>query len=326
MDFDYSKTRKEVETVPLNELLDGLEIDVSRVGQGKLDNALKMLVKLDEALQRIESMAQKKLPVKAESAQFDYLVSELEKNASKALHDLGGAKQLDELRRQRPGETDNRWWHLDEIYTDRRRKIFRRILFGIGGIGLLFVVLIIVYNAFLKPDPAVSGKYTHQMNALQMLTQGDYTKAIDEINLALGFSPSDPELLVLRGVTQTKLGHTDQANQDFNAAESKLGNRISFLLFRSQSWISVGDYQKSIADSQEIINEDPSSAEGYYYLGRANELLQNYTAAINAYETASQLANTQGKVELDATIRISLAILMQSTQGDLLSTQPLPTP
>ena len=324
MGFDYSKTRLEVQKILLDDLLNQLEVDISRIGQGKLDNARNLLVKMDEAQQRIEAMVQKGIQVKAESAQFDYLVYDLEKNAKKALSDLGGSKQLDILRKQRPFGQDSRWWHLDEIVANQRKRTFTKLVIGIISSGLLIVLLTIVYNAFLKPDPAASGKYTHQMNAEQWLAQGDYDKALEEINLALGFAPSDPDLVIMRGVTQTKLGNIELATIDFNTAEKTLGNRLDFALLRSQSWFAVGDYQNSIADSQEIIEEDPTSAEGYYYYGRANELLKNYQAAINAYETASKLAQSQEKAELDATIRISLAMLMQSFPGGLPTLQQTP--
>ena len=193
-------------------------------------------------------------------------------------------------------------------------------------VGLFFVLFVFIYDTFLKPDPAVTGKYIHQMNAEQLLTQGEYAKALDEINLALKYAPSDASLLVMRGVTETKLGNLEQANRDFTTAESSAENHINYLLFRSQFWLAVGDYQNSIADSQEIIREDPSSVEGYFYFGRANELLQNYDVAINAYETASKLADSQGKAELNATIRISLAMLMQSIPGGQPIIQQTPTP
>ncbi len=326
MGFDYSKTRQGAQSISLNDLLDQLEVDLSRVGQGRFENAQNLLVKMDEAQQRIETMALKELQVKAEAAQFDYLVTSLEKNAGKLLNDLGGAKQLDSLRKQKPTGINSRWWYLDEIIARQRKKSISKIFISLGIAGLLLVILIVGYDNFLKPDPAVTGKYTHQMNAEQFLSSGDYTKALDEINLALGFYPTDPGLLVMRGVIQTRLGNNELASADFNSAETTLGNHVDFLLLRTQSWLSAGDLQNSLADAQEIIREDPTSAEGYFYLGRVNEVLRNYSEAINAYETASKLADSQGKSELNATIRISLAMLMQSAQGGLQDTPQPQTP
>jgi tetratricopeptide (TPR) repeat protein len=326
MGFDYYKTRREVKTISLNDLLDQLEVDVSRVGQGKMENAQNLLVKMDEAQQRIADMVQKELQVKAESAQFDYLVSELEKNARKLLNDLGGTKQLESLRKKRPSGQDFDWWHVDAIYARQQKKNLSRILISAGSGGLLLVLFIVVYNVFLKPDPAVSQKYAHQMNAEQSLAEGDYAKALSEINLALEFGASDADLLVIRGVTQTKLGNQEQATQDFKAAEASLGSHTSFLLLRSQYWLEVNDYQNSLTDSQEVIQEDPASAEGYFFGGRANEMLGNYDAAVKAYETASNLADSQGKIELNASIRIYLAMLMQTIPGMQPTTQQTPNP
>ncbi len=326
MGFDYSKFRNEVRAVPLNELLDQLEIDISHVGQGRLIDTQKMLVKMDEAQQRIDDMRQKGLPVKAEAAQFNYLMVSLEKSAKKVLNDLGGMKQLKLLRQQCPSGQDFQWWHLDKIYVNQWKKSLSKILIGAGVVGLLLVVISVVYDNFLKPDAAVTGKYTHQMNADQYLAQGDLTKALVEINQALDYAPSDADLFVMRGVIQTKLGNIGQANNDFNRAETALGDQVSFLLLRAQSWLTVGDYQSSLADSKKVIREDPASAEGYFYLGRANELLQNYGEAIDAYETASKLAETQGKAELNASIRISLAMLMQTIPQLVPTLEQTPVP
>ena len=326
MGFDYSKLRNEVRAVPLNDLLDQLEVDISHVGQGRLIDTQKLLVKMDEAQQRIEEMGQKGLPVKAEAAQFNYLMVSLEKSAKKVINDLGGMKRLKLLRQQRPSGQDFQWWHLDKIIVNQRKKSLGKILISVGVVGLLLVLIIVVYDNFLKPDPAVTGKYTHQMNAEQYLAQGDLTKALVEINQALDFAPSDADLFVMRGVIQTKLGNLEQANSDFTQAETSLGDQVSFLLLRAQSWLTVGEYQFSLEDSQKVIQEDPASAEGYFYLGRANELLQKYGEAIDAYETASKLADTQGKAELNASIRIALAMLMQTIPQLVPTLEQTPIP
>ncbi len=326
MGFNYSKIRDAVQTVSLNDLLDRLEVDISHIGQRNPENAKKLLVKMDEVQQRLNDMSAKQNPVKAEAAQFEYLVADVEKNAKKLLDDLGGQVQLEGLRNQRPSGQLYLWWRLDEIYANQKKKFLSKILIFTGIAGLLLVVFMILYDTFLKPDPAVSGKYIHQMNAEQYLSQQNYLKAMDEINLALGFAPSDADLLVMRGVIQTKMGKNEQANEDFDIAQSLLGNRIDFLLSRSQSWLAAGEYQFALEDSQVIIREEPTSAEGYLYFAKANELLQNYQTAVAAYETASNLAASQGKTELNASIRISLAMLMQSLPGLQTSTQITPTP
>lgn len=326
MGFDYSKIRDEVQRVSLNDLLDRLEVDISHIGQENMENAQNLLVKMDEAQQRLNAMSSKQIPVKAEAAQFDYLVAEVERNAKNVLDDLGGQDHLRTMRTQRPSGQLYLWWRLDEIYANQKKKRLSRILMVAGTTGLLLALFVILYDAFLKPDPAVSGKYIHQMNAEQYLSQQNYPKAMDEINLALGFAPSDADLLVLRGVIQTQMGDNQQAEKDFDLAQTYFGNQLNFLLSRSQSWLTAGEYRLALEDSQAIIDEEPASAEGYLYFAKANEFLQNYQAAVAAYETASNLAASQGKTELNASIRISLAMLMQSFPGLQTSTQITPTP
>ena len=154
----------------------------------------------------------------------------------------------------------------------------------------------------------------------------DYLSIRKEINLAFNFGPTDAGLFVLRGVIYTMLDDPEQANQDFTSAEKLAGNHSSYLQFRSQYWLEAGDYQKALTDASELIQKDPTSAEGFFYLGRANEFLKNYPVAIDAYEKAANLADSQGKAELTASIRVLLAMLMESVPGSLPGAQTATAP
>jgi len=296
----------------LDDLLDELEVDISRVGQLDASGAERILLEMDQVDERISALHAQDKSAKAQEGQFEYLIASFEKNAKAFLHDIGGQPHLTQLRAQVQPPASRTWWFCDEVYRLQKRKKWRSILMN-GGISLLVLLLLaIAYRTFLAPNPVVAEVYSLQLNAEQYLSQGDYQKALDEVDQALKVSPGDPGMLVLKGAIETKLGQDASAQADFQAAQNKLGNEQTFLLLRAQQWLSVGEPELALADAQKVVQTDSSSAQGYYYLGKAQAALQHYQAAMDAYQTASQLAETQGQTELDATIRISLALLMQS--------------
>ena len=312
MAFDTATFLHQLQSKSLNDLLDQLEIDLSHVGQGNAENAQKILLKMDFAFQAINEMTQKGNQNKAEAAQFEYLANGLEKNAKAFLKDLGGNEKLEQLRQAYSPQKERRWWYPDEVLNRQAKKTVRTISLSIAAVAILVLILAVIYRFFLMPDPRVAATYDHQMNAQQALSQNNLPKALNEVDLALSYSPDDASLMTLRGVIEQKLGMTDISGADFTAAEEKLGNRETFLLTRAQMWQQVGDFNAALMDTQTVLQMDPTSAEGYFYQGHAEESLQDYNDAVNDYNKASELADAQGKVELNGTIRVTLAMLLQS--------------
>jgi tetratricopeptide (TPR) repeat protein len=316
MPFDPTIFVNQIQTKSLNEILDQLEVDLSHLGQGNEDSAYKMLLKMDYAFQTIEENSRKSMPNRAETAQFEYLLKGIQKNSAGFLRDIGGGEKLEQLRKLSAPHKEQGWWFLDDYRRQVQKKMIQSIAISGGVILVVLLVLSLVYRFYLMPDPKVSGLYTHQMNAEQLLGQKDYAKALSETNLALSFSPDDSTLLVMRGVLEQKLGMTEVSGADFAAAEEKAGTHEKFLLTRAQIYIEANDANSAIADAQAAIQVNPNSAEGYFFLGHAFELLQNNQQAIQAYSKASELAEAQGKTELNGTIRVTMALLMQSISYD----------
>jgi tetratricopeptide (TPR) repeat protein len=327
MVFDAAAYINQIRSKSLNDVLDQLEIDLSHIGQGNEESAYKILLKLDYAYQEIAEITQKDLPIKAEAAQFAYLVSGMEKNAKAFLRDMGGSGKLVQLRQANSPRKEQSWWYLDEHQRQKLNQSIRvTALTGAIIVGVL-LILIVIYRTFLMPDPNVSAAYSHQMNAVQAISQNDFEKALAETSLALSFTPDDSSLLIMRAGLEQKLGMTDLSVPDFAAAEKKLGSGEAFLLTRSQMWLQVGEIQASMADAQAAIQMNPNSAEGYFILGRAYQMGQSISAAEQAFTKASDLAGAQGKTELQGTIRVTLAMLLQSMPVDFTATpQITPSP
>jgi tetratricopeptide (TPR) repeat protein len=311
MTFERDKYITEQDAQPLSNLLDLLEIDLTYIGQRNPTQSEQVLLRMDVVWQKIQKLEAAHLSTTAESAQFDYIVTSLKKNARAFLHDLGGPDNLRILREAYQPLPAQEWWQLEEIIAQRMKQQLQSAATTIGILALIGLVLVVLFNTVFKPDPIVVARYSHQMNAEQKITENDLTGALKEIDASLALG-DDADLFVLRGVVLSQQGKTAEAAAEFAKAEKMLGDHNSLIISRSQAWLKVGMIDLALQDSTEAIRNDPSSAQGYYFYGKSLELKQSYYEAIDAYETASALAGKQGKSELNATIRISMAMLMQS--------------
>ncbi len=313
-----------LETLSLNDLLDRIEADLGKMGAGIKVNPMDILLALDLARIRIDKSLEQGNEVKAEATQFDYLVKNLQKQGKSFLREIGGEIKLQELRQQVQPGSDKIWWFLDQHLAIIQKASLRKLATTIGvGLGVL-AFLVIVYNTFLAPDPLTIKKLDLYNNMGQAIESQDYPTALIVVDQALYVSPDDPDLLTNKGVIFQKLGQNDDALIAFHQAENILGGREKFLLGRAPIYMHFGDTQKMLTDSQEIIKLNPQSALGLFYFGKANEVLGDIPVALEAYDKASALANAQGQAELAATIRVNMAMLLQSNQNQFPTNAPTP--
>jgi len=313
-----------LETLSLNDLLDRIGADLGKLGAGMKVNPMDILLSLDQARIRIEKSRQQGNEVKAETTQFDYLVINLQKQGKPFLREIGGEKKLQELRQQYQPASDKVWWFLDQHLANNQKASLRKLAITLG-VGLVVLVLLITgYNLFLAPDPLTIKKLDLYNNMGQAIDSQDYPTALNEVNQALYLSPDDPDLLTNKGVILQKLGQNDDAMIAFHQAENILGSREQFLSGRAPIYMHFGDTQNMLVDSQEIIKLNPQSALGYFYFAKANETLGDIPVALEAYDKASALANAQGQAELAATIRVNMAMLLQSNQNQFPTNVPTP--
>jgi len=314
-----------LETLSLNGLLDLIEADLGKMGAGVKIDPIEILLALDLARIRIDNSLQQGNEVKAEATQFDYLIMDLQKQGKAFIHEIGGEKRLLELRQQYQPTSDNVWWFLDEDLEKKQKASFRKLIITLGiSLGII-TLLVIGYNLFLAPDPLTIKKFDLSNNMGQAIQSQDYTKALNLANQALLLSPGDPDLLTNKGVILQKLGRNDEANIAFQQAEHNFGSREKFLLGRAPIYLQFGDAKRMLTDSQEILKLNPKSTLGYFYFGKANEALGNVPVALDSYDKASALAIDQGQTELAATIRVTMAMLLQSNQFQLPTLIPTPT-
>jgi tetratricopeptide (TPR) repeat protein len=318
--FDRNLFLEEQNAIPISDLLDQLEIDLSHIGQGNYALAEKILFRLDAVKRKISAQESMRIPVTAETAQFEYIQRSLEKNGASFIHDLGGLEKLIRLRESVKPENSSRWWFPDQFIENNRNKAIKSVVLTFVILTAVVILFFLAFNTFLKPDPIVVAQYNHQMKSEEYLAKNDLNQALTEINAAIALG-EDPELFVIRGVIESQTGNKDAGEADFSAAEKIAGSRNIFLGLRAETWLRTRQFDKAISDTLEMIENDPDSALGFYYFAKAHELKQDYQIAVMNYQIASDLAEKQGKIELNATIRMSMAMLMQAVPANYPATQ-----
>jgi tetratricopeptide (TPR) repeat protein len=310
----------------LNDLLDKIENNLGRLGEGMGVDPKEILLEMDEASNRLKNAGALEHPPKSEEAQFDYIGKTLQKYASLFLRTIGGAGALNALRTQQNPPPGNWWWFIDQWLEEKRSASLRKSVTTTGIVVIILVTLIFVYQRFLAPDKITQQKYDSISNAQQSMATGDYASALNSINLALSGSPNDTDLMIYKGVLLTKLGQQSEADKVFAEAEKILNNHEALLATRTLDYLQAGDPKSAKASAQELIATNPKSAEGYFYLAKSEELLGEQTAALDTYNQAFTLADTQGKSELAATIKISMAMMMQTMNSQFQLPTVVTTP
>jgi tetratricopeptide (TPR) repeat protein len=317
------KTNQPVERQKsVNELLDQLEIDVSKLGQGYGIKAEDILLGLDAIRTRLDDLEILGRAAKAEEAQFEFITNTLKTNSNAFIREIGGINALIDLRSIKKPDRKAWWWFLDEIRSRERAGYLKKQAIWIAVILVVLVVLYVGYQRFLAPSPAIQAAMAAESNIENSLISGDLNGALNQADQGLAAAPGDVTLLILKGITQLKLGHTSDGTQTLAQAEKLVGNQESYLLQRALLFIRSGDYESALSDTQEIITNNPQSAEGYFYEGLAYQNLGQVSNAYNTFDKAQTLANAQGKTALVATIRLDMALLLQNMGSQLVTPTP----
>ncbi len=108
------------------------------------------------------------------------------------------------------------------------------------------------------------------------LEQGDYRKAIDAFDEAIGLDPRDAIAYYNRGVAYYSLDRSEQvrggldlyqlAIQDFNDA-IRLNPQADAYYSRGVAYRKLGQFERAIEDFDEAIRLNPQYAEAYYNRG-----------------------------------------------------------
>jgi len=291
--------------------LSELEAKIGRLGHDMGKEALAILPLFDRVSATLASFQVDGQSMRAEMARLETVSAELRRKAGTFLREIGGPGPLQEARRARQPDPADWWWFLDQLVSERRWVRRRLLLRWAAALAVALVLLFVLYQRYLAPDPATLARLRHQRNAESLVSTGDLAGALGEVEQALALAPDDPSLLIFKGGLQQQLGRTDLAEDTFAAAEAASANREEFLLARGHMYLFLQQMPAAAEDAGALLILNPGSAAGYMLLAQVNEQLGDYREAILAYQQAAALADAQGDARLAATARISMGLLMQ---------------
>ena len=74
----------------------------------------------------------------------------------------------------------------------------KRTLIVSGGIIALLLIMGVIYQKYLAPDPQVTARYGFEQSAQDFVINGNYEEAMKEVDQGLKIAPQDPSLLTLK--------------------------------------------------------------------------------------------------------------------------------
>lgn len=316
LDFFQRKLSGQAEKLRayLNEVEDG-SLSLNRKDKAAM---LDYLAKMD-AIQRIflEMKSGAGPDLTAEKNVFETVQTRVLKDAAVILRKLGGVEGLKAARPADVTEADFPWWFADRYVA---RQIARRIrnliqaLIILAAIGLVVVVL---FNTVLKPDPVIVEQTRHyEMANNALLMDQDLDLALAEIEQSLALVPDDLDALVFKGVVLELSGRTYEAEQVFEQANEITGSAPERVLFlRGRLLLQLGRPEEAKALAEEAIDINPDFAEGWFLMGQIYEQLNQIPQAFDAMNIAADLALEQGNEQLYAIIRVNMGYLAPAGAG-----------
>lgn len=143
----------------------------------------------------------------------------------------------------------------------------------------------------------------HRENGQYFLGQGDFAKAISELDQAIILDPECSRCYNLRGIAFLFSGDSDNALSDFNQAIALNPDCSDCFRNRAMSWDALGNHENAMADFNQAINLAPESASAYsgrgywYYLhGDLDLALTDLNQAIALLPRWANNYNTRGLV------------------------------
>jgi tetratricopeptide (TPR) repeat protein len=196
------------------------------------------------------------------------------------------------------------------------------LLWG-GAVIVGCIVSWFVYDRFIAPPPEVRQAYQYSTIGESLVDEGDLETALAEFEAAIALTPDDPSLWVWKGAIHSHQGQTEQAEEAFLTARSLYGEGTGFLQDRSMTYLRLGDVDAAAADVEQVIAQEPESGVGYYLRASVAMAREDYKAAVDDLDRASELAQAAGDTQLEATARVQRAMVFQMWSAQA---SPLPTP
>jgi tetratricopeptide (TPR) repeat protein len=151
----------------------------------------------------------------------------------------------------------------------------------------------------VKLDPGNS--FAYYVLSLLAFADGNYSSATNDLDQALANDPHDPALWATRGSMAEQLSDFATAEQALRQAVDNAGGdpRYSLLLATFYANHQIGlDQETALAAAQEAVALAPTNGLAYDVLGRVEQEMKAYTAAMSAFLQAANFAPTNAAIHL----------------------------
>ncbi len=245
-------------------------------------------------------------------SQLNYISKQIFASASVLLRSYGGEKALIETRQQRGIPEERWWWYLDHYLKDKRKQALRRN----GIIALISVlviaIMVLIYNQFIAPPPEVRARMDYEDKIDDFIEMGDYVRAMNEIDPALALTPDYYPLWIKKGVLAYVLGDKQTEIQSYEKAMQLSSNSEFFHYERANIFMQFGLLDEVLTEADYLLYINPDSAEAFLFQGLVMETRGQLDEAFVAFEKAASLAEEQNKMQLAATVRVRMGMIMQA--------------
>lgn len=304
----------------LRRLLDQLETRVGKLEHSEKEEALNIPLLLDETQRLLTELREKGGNWQPEETRLETIMAQLERKADTFVRKVGGKAALDDARAAHAQAELGWWWHLDNLVREKKRQRLRKI--GKWGLiaAVILVVLSLAYRQFLAPSPEMIAALEHLQDAENLGYLGEYDAALDEVNQGLENMPNDVELLTLKGILLEALARDDEAASAFERAQTLTDNDTLFLRTRAQLYLRLDLLDAAFVDAETLTEQTPEDPAGYLYLAMIYDARDEWQRAVDHYEKASELAETNGEPQLYIMARRRLADLLQNPPLEITPT------
>ncbi len=294
----------------LRELLQRLEGRQVKLKQLPAESALSVLHDLDRVETLFAQVQEAGLDSEPERGRFQTIQRQLQKQAGTLLKALGGPAALSVHRPSPPPSPERWWWFIDAQVARQQRQRLRRLAITAGVIVLLVGGVYLIFQTVLAPSPEAVARLEAENNAFLAVEAGNNEQALVELEQGLTKVPNDPELLLIKGLVEERLGDSTAAARSLAQAETGMNNPLVFNLTRGQLYVQFNQLPQAETAVRAALKIDENSARAWLLLGQVLEGQSQRAEALAAYEKAGNLAQANNEDEIFVMTRMALARLM----------------